>query len=83
MPSDKHNSIMAKAAGLISSLFNVASFGHMPFCQQFQCLHHGSTNAYLCTPLFYSFIRYHVDKDLQYMQCETRVNVELAGALLM
>ena len=31
MPSDKHNSIMAKATGLIFSLFNVASAGQVPF----------------------------------------------------
>ena len=44
---------MAKATGLISSLFNVASSGDMPFhqLQQLQCLYHGSTEAYLCSPL--------------------------------
>ena len=54
MPSDKHNSITAKAMGSISSLFNVALSREVPFCQplQLQCLHHGSTKAYLCSPLF-------------------------------
>ena len=31
MPSDKRNSIAAKATGLIFSLFNVASAGQVPF----------------------------------------------------
>ena len=46
MPSDK-------AAGLISSLFNVTLSGDVPFrqSQQLQCLHHGPTEAYLCSPL--------------------------------
>ena len=40
--------------GLISSLFNVTLSWDMPFCQphQLQCLHHDSTTAYLCSPLF-------------------------------
>ena len=44
---------MAKATGLISSLFNIASSGDVPFCQlqQLQCLHHGSSESYLCSPL--------------------------------
>jgi len=52
MPSDKRNSITAKAIGLISSLFNVASSRDVPFHQllQLQCSHHGSTKAYLCSP---------------------------------
>jgi len=33
MPSDKRNWIMAKATGLISSLFNVASSRDVPFRQ--------------------------------------------------
>jgi len=56
MPSDKRNSITTKAMGLISSLFNVASSRDVPFCQplQLQCSHHGSTKAYLCSPLICS-----------------------------
>ena len=40
--------------GLISSLLNVASSQDVPFHQplQLQCSHHGSTKAYLCSPLF-------------------------------
>jgi len=47
MPSDKRNLVMANAIGLISSLFNVASSGDVPFRQpqQLQCLHHGSAEA--------------------------------------
>jgi len=53
MPSDKRNSIMAQATGLISSLFNVASSGDVPFCQsqRLQRFYHGFTEAYLCSPL--------------------------------
>ena len=52
MPSDKQNLITAKAAGLISSLFNVALSRDVPFCQpqQLQYLHHDSTKANLCSP---------------------------------
>ena len=54
MPSDKRNLIMAIVTGLIFSLFNVALFWNVPFCQLqlLQCLHHGSTKAYLCSTLF-------------------------------
>jgi len=47
MPSDKRNSIMAITKGLISSLFNVASSGDVPFRQpqQLQRLHYGSTET--------------------------------------
>ena len=40
MPSDKHNSITAKATGLIFSLFDVASARQVPFGipQYVQCL---------------------------------------------
>jgi len=51
MPSDKHNSIAAKAMGLIFALFNVTLSQDAHFCQlqqqQLQCLHHSSTEAYL------------------------------------
>jgi len=39
MSSDKCNLIMAIATEMISSLFDVASSGDVPF---YQCLHHGS-----------------------------------------
>jgi len=52
MPSDKHNSRMARAKDLISSLINVASSRDVPFHQpqQLQCLHHGATFAPLWFP---------------------------------
>ena len=50
MPSDKCNSTVTMATGLISSLFNVALSGDVP--QQLQCLHHGFTKARLCSPLY-------------------------------
>ena len=64
MPSDKRNSINAKAIGLISSLFNVASSWKVPFRQvlQLQCLYHGSTKAY--TLVLDSYLHYHVGDDL-------------------
>ena len=54
MPSDKRNSIMAIATGLISSLFNVTLSQDVPFCQlqQLQCSHHVFTINYLCSPLY-------------------------------
>jgi len=70
MHSDKRNSILAKAGGLISSLFNVASSRDMLFCQlqQLQCLHHGSTES---LPLFsseiHSFIHCQVGDNLRYV----------------
>ena len=49
MPLEKHNSIMAKATGLIFSLFSVASAGRVPFGipQYIQCVH-GLTSVLLC-----------------------------------
>ena len=87
MPSDKCDSIMAKATGLISSLFNVASSQNVPFYrpqQQLQCLHHGSTKVNLCSPLS---LHYRVGDDLQYahygFSASLRyISAELAGALL-
>ena len=45
MPSDKFNFIMAKAMGLIFSLFYVASAQQVPFGipQYMQCILHGLT----------------------------------------
>jgi len=81
MPSDKHNSITAKAMGLISSLFNVASSRDVPFCQllQLQCSHHGSTKVLLCFPLprRWRFAVYTL-----WLRCETRVSAVLAEVLL-
>ena len=52
MPSDKRNSITAKATGLIFSLFNVSSARQVPFCipQYVQCILHGLTSVLLCVP---------------------------------
>ena len=48
---------------LIFALFDVTSSRDVPFHkpQQIQCLYHGSTKAYLCSPLFsipFSNLRY-------------------------
>jgi len=45
MPSAKHNSIMERAMGLISSLLDIASSREMPFHQpqQLHSKHHGAT----------------------------------------
>ena len=75
MHSDKRNLIMAIATALISSLFNIALSGDVPFCQlqRFQCLHRDSTKAHLCSPLYYIpfFLTAFV------MICGTRVNKAL------
>ena len=43
MPSDKRSSMTAKATGIILSLFDVASSGHVSFGipQYIQCTYHG------------------------------------------
>ena len=85
MPSEKHNSILAKATGLISSLFNVALSQGMSFCQlqQFRCLHHGSAKGYLCSPLcsipFSTIYGWRFAVCALWLQCETWMS---AGALL-
>ena len=69
MPSDKRNSIMAIATGLISLLFNIASSRGVTFnqLQQFQCLDHGSNEIYFCSPLYsIPFFLHHLGDDLQY-----------------
>jgi len=55
MPSDSHNSTMAKATGLIFSLFNVTSAREVPFAilLYIQCILHGLTTALLCVPLIF------------------------------
>ena len=56
MPSDKHNSRMARARDLISSLINVAPSGDVPFhqLQLLQCLHQGAVPLYPFDLLFFS-----------------------------
>ena len=56
MHSDKRNAIMAKATGLIVSLFDVASAREVPFGipQYVQCILHGLTSVLLCVPFIFS-----------------------------
>jgi len=56
MPSDKHNSRMAKARDLISSLINVTLSQDVPLyqLQELQCLHHGATFVLLWFPILSS-----------------------------
>jgi len=55
MPSDSRNSTMAKATGLIFSLFNVASTREVPFAipLYMQCILHGLTTAFLRVPFIF------------------------------
>ena len=52
MPSDKRNSITAKATALIFSLFDVASAREVPFGipKYVQCILHRLTSVLLCVP---------------------------------
>jgi len=57
MPSDKHNSRMARARDLIFSLINIISSRDVPFTNRrsyVQCLHHGATFVSLWSPIFSS-----------------------------
>jgi len=56
MPSHKHNSRMARARDLISSLINIASSRDVPFhqLQLLQCLHHGATFVPFWSPILSS-----------------------------
>ena len=81
---DEHNSIMAIAISLISSLFNVPFIPRCAFCQlkQLQCLHHGSTKA-LCSPLCsIPFSTSVLAVRALWLQCETWVSAVPAGKLL-
>jgi len=55
MPSDSCNSTMAKATGLIFSLFDVASAREVPFAipLYMECILHGLTMALLCVPFIF------------------------------
>ena len=84
MPSDKRNSIMAIATGLIFSLFNVASSRDVPFRQpqQLQCSHHGFTKIYLCSPFLSPLARrWRFAVHALWLWCETRVIAEPVGVL--
>ena len=56
MPSDKRNLIMAKATGLIFSLFDVASAREVLFGipHYVQCILHGLTSVLLCVPFIFA-----------------------------
>ena len=56
MPSDKRNSITAKAMGLIFSPFDVASAREVPFGipQYIQCILHGLTSVLLCISFIFA-----------------------------
>jgi len=82
----KCNLIIAIAAGLISSLYNV----EMCFCANCNSLHHDSTKLYLCFLLF-SFVllfapflfRYRKGDDLWYTRYGFSVSAVLARAHLI
>ena len=56
MPSDKLNSITAKAMGLIFSLFDIASARQVLFGipQYIRCILHGLTSVLLCVPFIFA-----------------------------
>ena len=64
-----YNLIITITKASISSLFNVASSGDMPFHQpqQLQCLHHGSTKAHFFSFVLLSFLPYHIGDNWRYM----------------
>jgi len=56
MPPDQHNALMAKATGLIFSLFDVASAQQVPFGipQYLQCILQGLTSVLVCVPFIFA-----------------------------
>ena len=54
--TDAFRLITAKATGLIFSLFDITSAGHMPYGipQYVQCILHGLTSVLLCVPFMYA-----------------------------
>ena len=56
MPSDKCNSVTAKATGLIFLLFDVALAREVPFGipQYVQCILHGLPSVLLCVPFIFA-----------------------------
>ena len=56
MPSEQYNSIMAKATGLMFSLFDVASAREVPFDmpQCVQYIFQGLTGVLLCVPIIFA-----------------------------
>jgi len=81
-PSDKRNSIMAIATGLISSLFNVTSSGDVPFCQ-LQQLQWFSSSMVLpkITLVFPLAWRWRFVVHALWLRCKASVSAEPAGAL--
>jgi len=55
-PSDQHNLIMAKATGVIFSLFGIPSAWQVPFGipQYVQCILQGLTSVFLCVPFIFA-----------------------------
>jgi len=88
MPSDKHNLILAKVTGLISSLLNVASSGDVPFCHpssSIACIMVllKFTFVLLWTPFLYPLLRrWRFAVLILWLRCETRVSAVLAGHFL-
>jgi len=60
MPSDSRNSTMAKAMGLIFSLFDIASAREVPFAIPLcmQCILHGLTSALPCVPFIFALCQF-------------------------
>ena len=56
MPLDKCNLIMAKATGLIFSMFDVSLAQEVPFGipQYIQCILHRLTSVLLCVPFIFA-----------------------------
>ena len=56
MLSDKRNSIMVKAIGLIFSLFDIISAREVPLgiLQYVQCILHGLTGVLFCVPFIFA-----------------------------
>jgi len=55
MPSDSRNLTMAKATGLIFSLFDIASAQEVPFAipLYIRCILHGLSMALFCVPFIF------------------------------
>ena len=76
MSSDKCNSITGETTGFIFALSDVALSWDVPFrqLQQFHCLHHSSTKAYLCSPFLSPLPHWwQFTIHLLWLQCKGRV----------
>ena len=72
MPLDKHNSIMATATSLISSLFNITLTRDMAFCQ-LQQLQWFYQSLHLFFFVLHIFLHYYACDDLWYIQYSSQV----------